>query len=58
MALVSTSVEKVMRDLGLHACWRRALAMPKLLKHAFTVVRGSSSCCVTTVTVFSLLEKV
>jgi hypothetical protein len=57
MALVSTSVERVKKDLSLHLCWMRALAMPWLLYHTFTVVEGSRACCDPKVLVFSLLEK-
>lgn len=55
--LVSTSAETVRRDLGRHSCWIRPLAFPKLFTLPFTEVNGSKACCVPTVIVFSLLEK-
>jgi hypothetical protein len=57
MALVSTSMEMVTKDLGLHLCWISALAMPQLLNRAFTVVRRSRACCVPKVMVLPLVEK-
>nr|GMD95889.1 hypothetical protein F383_08963 [Ipomoea batatas] len=56
-ALVSTSPVMVKTDLEQHWCWMRAVAMPRLLTLAFTVVNGSSECCVPMVRVFSSLEK-
>ncbi|KAF5766019.1 hypothetical protein HanXRQr2_Chr15g0710411 [Helianthus annuus] len=47
----------VKRDLGLHSCWIRAFAFPRLLIRALTVVNGSKACWVPTVIVFSLVEK-
>lgn len=41
-ALVSTSPEMVKRDFGRHSCWIRAVAVPKLLTLALTVVKGSN----------------
>ena len=57
IALVSTSPDMVKRDFGRHSCCRRALAIPELFTRAFTVVNGSSECCVPMVREFSLLEK-
>ena len=57
MDLESTSPEMVMRDLGRHSCWMRALALPALFTRALTTVNGSNACCVPTVMVFSLVEK-
>lgn len=56
MAFVSTSPDNVMSDLGLHSCWIRALALPKLFTRALTVVRGSKACWLPNVRVFSLLD--
>lgn len=56
MALVSTSLEMVMSDLGRHSCWIRALALPELVTRPFTVVNGSNACWVPRVKVFSLVE--
>ena len=57
MVLVSTSAEMVTSDFGLHSCWISALALPELLKRAFTTVSGSKACWVPKVRVFSLVEK-
>ncbi|MFS8011353.1 hypothetical protein Hanom_Chr14g01308081 [Helianthus anomalus] len=47
----------VKRDFGRHSCWISALAFPRLLTRALTVVNGSNECWVPTMIVFSLLEK-
>lgn len=54
-ALVSNSPEMVTTDFGFSSCCKRAPSLPVLLSLALTVVRGSSSYCPPTVTVFSLV---
>jgi len=56
MALVSSSVEMVMSDLGRHSCWIRALALAELVMRPFNVVNGSNACWTPSVKLFSLVE--
>ncbi|KHG13300.1 hypothetical protein F383_08963 [Gossypium arboreum] len=47
----------VKRDFECHLCWMSTFALPAWFICALIVVNGSNACCVPTVMVFTLVEK-